>query len=342
MKVSRSVVVALFTLLALCGAAPIADGASGKARGLALQAFLLSSAPDSLADLRAHTRSVKVVYPTYFDCAIPGGGLTGKDIPSIDVYARRSHLRLMPRFNCQDAATVHLILTDPQTRARTLASLLRVAANPAYGGLNLDLENDGVGDREALSSFVVDLAKALHARGRRLAVDVDGVVQDNLRLSTGFYDDRALAAAADTIFVIAWGTHWAGSVPGPIGSLPFVREVAAYVASLPYKRKFVLGVPMYGLDWPAGGGPEHQATAYQYNGVVALAHKVHATALRDPISDELGFNYQSAGVTHQVFYLDGQAIVDRLRVARSYGLAVGLWRLGSEDQKIWSSRTVAG
>jgi spore germination protein YaaH len=99
---------------------------------------------------------------------------------------------------------------------------------------------------------------------------------------------------------------------------------------------------MYGLDWPAGGGPEHQATAYQYTGIVALAHSVGATPLRDPISDEMGFHYESHGVAHQVWYLDGQSIVDRLRVARAYGLAVGLWRLGDEDQGLWSSRTVAG
>lgn len=309
---------------------------------LALQAFLLSSSPDSFTDLRAHARSVRVVYPTYYECAIPGAALTGADNPMIDAYARKAHMRLLPRFNCQDAATVHTILTDHPTRARTLATLLRLGANPAYGGLNLDLENDGVGDREALTSFVTDLARGLHARRKRLAVDVDGVTQENLRLSTAFYDDRALAAVADTIFVIAWGTHWAGSLPGPIGSLPFVREVAAYVASLPNKRKFVLGVPMYGLDWPAGGGPEHQATAYQYNGVVALAHSVGAVALRDPVSDEMGFSYQRAGVAHQVWYLDAQAVVDRLRVARAYGLGAGLWRLGSEAQGIWGSHTVAG
>jgi spore germination protein len=309
---------------------------------LAVQAFLLSSSPDSFTDLRAHSRSIKVVYPTYFECAVPTGALTGREDPAIDAYARKAHIRLMPRFNCQDAATVHAILTDPATRAQTLASLEHEAANAAYGGLNLDLENDGVGDRQALNSFVAELAAWLHARHKRLAVDVDGVTQDNMRLSTAFYDDRTLSTLADTIFVIAWGTHWAGSVPGPIGSLPFVKEVAAYVASLPEKRKFVLGVPMYGLDWPAGGGPEHQATAYQYNGVVALAHTVHATPLRDPIADELGFGYVRGGVSHQVWYLDGQAVVDRMRVARAYGLAVGVWRLGSEDQGLWSSHTVAG
>ena len=53
---------------------------------------------------------------------------------------------------------------------------------------------------------------------------------------------------------MAWGPHWEGSGPGPIAPLSFVRGVARYVASLPHARRFVLGVPMYGLDWAVSGG----------------------------------------------------------------------------------------
>jgi spore germination protein YaaH len=35
--------------------------------------------------------------------------------------------------------------------------------------------------------------------------------------------------------------------------------------------------------------------------------------------------------------MDARAILDRLLIARSYGLAAGVWRLGEEDQALWSS-----
>jgi spore germination protein len=226
--------------------------------------------------------------------------------------------------------------------AATLTRLEAIASDPHYRGLCLDFENDGAGDREALSSFVATLARNLHTHHRRLSVAIDGVSHEDATISTGFYDDRALSAAADTVFVMAWGAHWAGSTPGPIAPLDNVQAVSRYVASLPNASRFVLGAPMYGLDWPNEGGPANQATAYQYSGVLALARAVGATPLRDPASGEMTFRYTTAaGVTHQVWYLDARAVADILQTGRANGLAVGLWRLGREDQRLWSSPTVS-
>lgn len=304
-----------------------------------LQAFVLSSAPDSLADLKSHASAVGVVYPTYFDCAIPSGAVTGQEVPAITAYTRERHIPVEPRFNCQDGATVHRILTEPQLRAATLARLEAIARNPLYKGLCLDLENDGAADREALSSFVVALAHWLHTRHRKLSVVVDGVSSENTAIATGFYDDRALGAVADSVFVLAWGAHWAGSQPGPIAPLSYVSAVARYVKSLPNASRFVLGAPMYGLDWAGEGGPGNLATAYQYSGVLALVHSLGVIPARDPASGERTFAYTSAdGVVHRVWYMDARSVLDILNIARANGLAAGLWRLGTEDQGLWQAQ----
>jgi spore germination protein YaaH len=308
-----------------------------------LQAFVLSSAPDSLVDLEAHAQAVGVVYPTYFACELATGRITGADTGAITAYASAQHIVLMPRFNCQDGPTVHTILTDPHTRARTLSGLSHIAETSAYAGVNLDLENDVAADRAAMSSFVAALAGRLHARGKRLSVDVVGVTHDDPAIVTGFYDDRALSAAADYVFVMAWGTHWEGSAAGPIAPLSFVAGVARYVATLAHAARFVLGAPMYGLDWPAGGGVSSRrppATALRNASVLALAHSVGATPRRERAVDEMTFAYTRAGVTHRVWYMDAQAVADRLRIARAHGLTAGVWRLGGEDQGLWSSAPV--
>jgi spore germination protein YaaH len=305
-----------------------------------LQAFVLASAPDSLTDLEAHAGAVGVVYPTYFECEPPSGRISGVDSGAITAYANAQQIAVMPRFNCQDGATVHMILTDPRTRARTLGGLVGIAENRAYAGVNLDLENDGAADRGALSSFVATLAGELHAHGKKLTVDVDGVTHEDAAIGTGLYDDRALSAAADYVFVIAWGTHWEGSSAGPIAPLSFVDQVAGFIASLPHANRFVLGSPMYGLDWAAGGGPAHPGTALQDTSVVALAGSVGARPARDRAVDEMTFAYTQVGIQHRVWYLDARAVADRLRIAREHGLAVGVWRLGGEDQALWSSAPV--
>jgi spore germination protein YaaH len=382
-------------------AAPEGGKANQNPSPAPLQAFLLANSPDSFADLQAHVGAVGVVYPTYFECALPGGAVVGAPNPEVDAYAAAHRLVEEPRYTCQEGAVVHRLLTQPALRARTLARLVALAAGPSYAGLNLDLENDGARDRGALSAFVRALAVRLHALGRRLSVDVVGVTREDPRRATYIYDDRALATAADTVFVMAWGVHWEGSAPGPLAPLPFVRAVARRLALLPHAHRFVLGVPMYGLDWPVPGGRPRRATALQYAGVLALARSAGATPVRDPGSGELTFAYRSpggamptdlyrcaseampthlyrhpngptptrlygcpngptptrlygcpnearpthlydaydarAGIPHRVWYMDARAILDRLLIARRYGLAAGVWRLGEEDQALWSS-----
>ncbi len=313
-----------------------------------VQAFLLSSSPDSLADLRAHAGDVSVVYPTYFECTPSGAGVAGGDVPSIDAFARGHSIPVMPRFNCQDGAIVHRLLSEPGPRQELLARLAALALKPAYAGLCLDLENDGPEDREALSSFVAALAEKLHRRHRRLAVVVDGVTHEGPGAPYAFYDDRALSASADTVFVMAWGTHWATSPPGAISTLSFVSAVVGFLRTLPEHSRFVVGAPMYGLDWagtaagqPLGSQSTGPATAYQYDRVVALARSVGAHAVRDPLSGELSFTYAGPeGVPHEVWYMDSKAVLDVLGIARAAGFQVGLWRLGSEEQSLWSSPLV--
>ena len=334
---------AAFAAAASAGAPPAAAEATQKAAPpRPLQAYLLSSAPDSLRDLRAHARSIGVLYPTYYDCAVPSGRVTGADVAEDTAYARAQGIAVMPRFNCQDGATVHLILSEPALRAATLARLTAIARNPSFQGLNLDLENDGAGDRAALTSFVTALAARVHALHKKLSVVVVGVSKDDPKRSTGFYDDRALAVLADSVFVLAWGAHWEGSAPGPIAPLGAASETAAYLASLPNASHFVLGAPMYGLDWAAGGGKDNPATAYQYSGVVSLAHAVHAHVRSDPASHELTFGYTDPeGVEHEVWSMDSQSVAALLRIAHTHGLATGVWRLGEEDQSLWSSSQLA-
>ncbi|HEY2537144.1 MAG TPA: glycosyl hydrolase family 18 protein [Solirubrobacteraceae bacterium] len=315
----------------------------------ALQAFVLAGAPDSLTDLEAHARDIGVVYPTFFECEPRSGRILETAPAAVTAYALSQNIAVMPRFNCQDGPTVHAILTDPRMRARTLAALAAIARSPAYAGVNLDLENDVHADRAALTAFARELARTLHASAKKLSIDVDGVTHDDPSLSTGLYDDRALATIADYVFVMAWGTHWEGSGAGPIAPLSYVAGVARYLAALPHSQRFVLGVPMYGLDWPVSGrrvpltgvSSPSRAEALQYANVLALAHATGATPLRDRKVDEMTFAYTRTGVTHRVWYMDPRAIEDRLRIARAHGLGAGVWRLGAEDQALWSSALLA-
>src|SRR5581483_5256250 len=144
-----------------------------------------------------------------------------------------------------------------------------------------------------------------------------------------------LGQYADWVFVMAWGYHWATSAPGSLDDIRWETTVANYVASMPLRSKYILGQGMYGMDWPAGGGPSHPATPYEWADVMRLASHVGATPLFDAATGSPHFSYTAAGVRHDVWYENRNSLGLRIELAVNRGLHVGFWRLGAEDPLLW-------
>jgi spore germination protein YaaH len=305
-------------------------------------AFLLASTGESFRDLQRHYRQVGTVYPTYFECEKTRGALVGRDDPLVTRWAQLRRIRVLPRFDCQKPAALHLILTDPAVRAATMTELAGLVRRHGYDGINIDFENGPATDRDALTAFVTELAAQLHAIGKDLSVEVSAKFQHTTTGRSGLYDYGALGAAADHVFVMNWGWHWSTSAPGAPDDMEMCRRVADYVASMPNKGRFVLATHMYGMDWAAGGGPAHTAAALEYADVQALLAQHGAMPVLDPVSDAWTFGYTDAGgVPHEVWYPDAGTIARRVALARERGLGIGFWRLGREDQHVWSDPQIA-
>jgi spore germination protein YaaH len=307
-------------------------------------AFLLASTDASYADLRAHYRQIGTVSPTFWDCNIHTGALEGRNDAGIVAWAQDRKVKVLPRFNCQDTTMLTRILNDPATRASWLDAIVGTADQYGYDGVNLDFETVAAADRDALTSFVAELAGRLHAQGKLLSQAVSAKTEDvpNHPRSTAF-DYNALSQYDDTIFVMAWGIHWATSYPGAQDDFSWVQQVADYVASLPRKSKYVMGTMLYGMDWPNGGGPSNPATGRYFDDIGALAAQYHATPAYDAATNSWRLDYtDSAGTPHEIWYTDANAVGDRFKLARDRGLGIGFWRLGQEDTRIWDNPLVGG
>jgi len=137
---------------------------------------------------------------------------------------------------------------------------------------------------------------------------------------------------------MAWGIHWTTSTPGAQDSLSWLSAVVAYVGTMPLKQKFVLGMQLYGMDWPNGGGPQNRAVPYEYGDVMGLRARQGATSRFDPDEDAYHFSYSDSVGSHDVWYTDSGTEATRIELARLAGLGgVGFWRLGNEDQRIWAN-----
>ncbi len=307
-----------------------------------VQAALLASTSLSFDDLQAHYQQIGVLYPTYFECGAEGA-VTGSDEPLVTGWAKERGIAVMPRLNCQNPLDEDQILNEPAVQQHLIEQLASLCETYGYQGIQIDFEGAQPAERNPFTAFITALAARLHEHGEKLSTIVTAKYYNIMSGRAAMYNDEALSGPSDYVFVLDWGLHWTTSAPGGIDELPWFKKVAEYTATMPNKSKFVLGMPMYGIDWPNGGGPSNPGTPLEFSEISALANEYGATPEWDAEAADPHFSYvDRGGVTHSVWYTDKQSLEARVALAQSLGLGVGLWHLGSEDQSIWELPGLGG
>ena len=101
------------------------------------------------------------------------------------------------------------------------------------------------------SSFVSELGRSLHADGRTLSVSVPHISDGERTDVSGYwvYDYAAMSSHVDQIRIMAY--DYSTDKPGPIAPLSFVRQaISAAKKAVDDDSKLVLGVALYGHNWP--------------------------------------------------------------------------------------------
>ncbi|MDX6569756.1 MAG: hypothetical protein QOH15_2334 [Gaiellales bacterium] len=298
--------------------------------------FLLATVDSSFLDLQRHVAQIGTVSPTYYEVQ-RDGSIGGKDDPLVTRWARLHGVRVEPRFHTEDPTTQHALLADPVKSAALAARIASICALQGYDGANIDFEGGPPSDRAALTTFVQTLAGLLHDQGETLTISIGAKTSASATGRNGYFDYPGLALAADHLFVMAWDLHWSTSPAGPISDVTWVSKIVSYIQTVPNPGRFIIGTQLYGFDWPRGG----KATPLEYDGIQSLLTQVGATPLWDPVAQEPYFTYtDGAGAAHAVYYANAPSVDARFAVARTHGMGVGFWRLGSEDQTVWANPSV--
>lgn len=304
-------------------------------------AFMLATTDESFRDLQRRYRQVGTVYPTYFSCA-SDASVRGHDDPLVTRYAQIRKIEVMPRFDCQRPDVLHYMLNDGRARSATISKLLAIVRGEHYEGINLDFEAGYASDRDAFSVFVRELGWRLHKTGQKLAVEVSAKYPGFETSRSAFYDWPRLGWFADYVFVMNWGWHWVTSSPGAPDDLSRFTRVADYAASMPNRSRYIIGMPMFGIDWPNGGGAANPGAPLEHADIMGQIAQLGATPIWDSYQGGLHYGYRDArGVYHDVWYTNGDTLAIRMQIAKARGLGVGLWRLGREDPQIWANPLVA-
>jgi spore germination protein YaaH len=233
------------------------------------------------------------------------------------------------------AAIARSVLASPAAQRHAIDALVALATTKGYDGIDLDWELIPVGDRDAFSRFVADLATALHARHRLLSAAVFAKTSEPGRWdSQKVYDYRALGAAVDELKIMTYSYSGPWSSPGPQAPLAWTRAVIEFARTQVASAKIYMGLPFFGYDWHKGG-----VTALQASEAEALVTQHHFRVDHNKASGEADLSYvDKAGVTHVLWYMDRQAVATKLALLESSFPDIGgiaIWQIYDEDPGFW-------
>src|SRR5262249_322376 len=127
--------------------------------------------------------------------------------------------------------------------------------------------------------------------------------------------------------------------PGPICHQKWIEGAIDEAAQKIPSHKLILAVAGFGYDWPLNdqGKSKGKASSISYQNALTLARSYDGKIDFNNDSYNLHFTYDGDnGVSHEVHFTDAATVFNSIRFASEYGLGgVSLWRLGSEDSRLW-------
>lgn len=268
---------------------------------------------------------------------------SGINKSAISVYLNRLRakgLPLVPTLANVDAqgswsyGPVARMLHDPAMATRQVADIVTLVDSNHYAGIDLDYEDLHAGDRQAFTTFVTDLASALHAKGKILSVALFAKTTNAGYAPRNVAQDyAAIGKVADEVRLMTYDYHWATSPPGPVAPIGWVRDVIKYAKTQIPRSKIVLGIPQYGYDWSGGHG-----TSITWLQALQLSRRYHAQPHYDASSQSPWFTYTDAsGHEHTVWFENAESSRAKFDVAQGSGIGgVYLWMYGTADPGTWS------
>jgi spore germination protein YaaH len=132
---------------------------------------------------------------------------------------------------------------------------------------------------------------------------------------------------------MAYDQFYDMSSPGPISAQKWIEAAVDEAAKNIPSEKIILCLAGYGYDWPKDG----QASNVTYQEALTTARESEGKIDFNNDTYNLHFSYYDDNdLPHEVYFTDAATNFNTLRFATEYGLSgVALWRLGSEDSRLW-------
>lgn len=298
-------------------------------------AFYVDWDPQSFYSLQKNINNLNMVVPEWFFIDPSADTLRPQiDMPALELM-KQNHITVVPLINNIndeieeggfDSNLIHRILHNSTKKNRLINDIVKYLKQYQLQGINIDFEEFKEKSDEPVIAFQKELYQALHQRG--LLVTQDIIPNDS------DFNVEELSKYNDFIFLMAYDEHYSTSVPGAVSSQRWIEKVLDETAREVPSGKIVVCIGGYGYDWPDG----EEAATVTYHQALANAKLYNAEIAFNNDTYNNHYTYTDAGkLLHHVYFTDAATNFNTLRFADEYGAAgTALWRLGSEDERLWT------
>ncbi|WDF58985.1 glycosyltransferase [Flavobacterium sp. KACC 22758] len=298
-------------------------------------AFYVDWDPQSLFSLQKNIDKLNMVVPEWFFID-PKTDLLRTEIDTAALKVmKKGKVKILPLINNIneslgqgefDGDLIHRILHDKNKRERLINDITKALKKYDLQGINIDFEEFKENSDEPIIAFQKALYEKLHPLGYLVSQDIMAGDDD--------FNVKALAKYNDYMFLMAYDEHYASSIPGEISGQKWIERIVDKTAKEVPSDKIILCFAGYGYDWQE----KQEGETITYDQAIAIAKQHNAVIKFDNNTYNNSFKYtDSNGKKHEVDFEDAATNFNTIRFSDEYGLAgTALWRLGSEDQRLWS------
>lgn len=307
---------------------------------------------ESVRSFVANAAHISIVAPQVF-ALDSAGDIQGSIDPRVIAAARANAVKLVPLVMNPGFSqpAIHRVLTVAVARAQAVRNLAALCRDNGLDGIQLDIENVHVSDRDAFTSFVREAVDSVHRAGCSLSAAVVPRTGEAAGPSNyhqwmdanwrSAFDYKALADTLDFISYMTYAQHTGGSTPGPVAGYPWMEASLKHVLSLGVPpSRISLGIPAYSDHWFSAYDPVNGARMrgndIAYPSLMAIMKKAGVESKWDRAQKARFAMWEDHGVFELAWLEDARAFKAKLALVRKYGLrGYSVWLLGLEDPDTW-------
>ncbi|GKU80543.1 LysM peptidoglycan-binding domain-containing protein [Paenibacillus sp. L3-i20] len=233
----------------------------------------------------------------------------------------------------------HIAVADLNIQIVIIGNILTEMKQKGYMTLHVDFEYVPPEDKELFNAFLQRLVNTLHSFGYlvssalapKLTAEQAGTLYEA-------HDYEAQGRIVDFVILMTYEWGWSGGPPRAVAPLNEVVKVLNYALSVIPPGKIVLGMPLYGYDWPLpyvqGGQWAPSISSFE---AVKRAAKYGSTIFYDESSQSPYYNYyDEEGKPHVVWFEDARSVQAKYDIVKMFKLrGVSFWVLGVPFPQNW-------